>query len=165
MLDVVPISLGIETAGGVMSPVIRRTDFIPIKQTRIFKPYKTGQTEVLIQVHYLKHKLWSITYGLLYPNYDRPNHPLRLKVFEGESTMTKNNKLLAKFTLATPKNSGHQQIAVTFDMDGNGILTVSAREKIFGTEKKLTILPSKMCLQCMRNNQPTENNALSEAHF
>ena len=76
--------------------------------------------------------------------------------------MTKDNKLLAKFTLATPKTSGHQQIEVTFDMDRNGILTVSAHEKITGTEKKLTILPSKMCLQCMHKNQPTKNNALSD---
>lgn len=130
LVDVAPLSLGIETAGGVMSKIVERNHKIPCKQSQTFTTFSDSQPAVTIMI------------------------------YEGERAMTKDNNLLGTFDLTgiPPAPRGIPQIDVTFDMDANGILNVSAKENSTGRSKNIVIKNDKG-----RLSQAEIDRMLSEA--
>jgi len=114
LLDVTPLSLGIETLGGVMTKLINRNTTIPTKKSQVFSTAADGQTQT------------------------------EIKVYQGEREMATDNKILGQFTLVgiPPAPRGVPQIEVTFDIDANGIVNVSARDKGTGREQQIVIQSS-----------------------
>src|SRR5574344_705230 len=114
LLDVTPLTLGIETLGGVMTPLVPRNTTIPVSKSQVFSTAENNQTAVDIQV------------------------------LQGERPMAKDNKSLGMFRLEgiAPAMRGIPQIEVTFDIDANGIVTVSAKDKATNKEQKITITNS-----------------------
>ncbi|HVK03428.1 MAG TPA: molecular chaperone DnaK [Armatimonadaceae bacterium] len=114
LLDVTPLSLGIETLGGVMTKLIDRNTTIPTRRSETFSTAADGQTDV------------------------------HVKVYQGEREMAASNKMLGDFQLSgiPPAQRGVPQIEVTFDIDANGILSVSAKEKATGKEQRITVTGS-----------------------
>jgi len=114
LLDVTPLSLGIETLGGVMTKIIEKGTTIPVKKSQVFSTAEDNQTAVTIHV------------------------------LQGEAELAKDNKSLGQFNLEgiRPAPRGVPQIEVTFDIDANGILNVSAKDKDTGKEQKITITGS-----------------------
>lgn len=111
LVDVTPLTLGVETMGGVMTPLIERNTTIPVKKSQVFSTYSDNQTSVTVQI------------------------------FEGERKFTKDNNCLGKFNLdgIPPAPRGQPQIEITYDVDANGILNVTAIEKSTSVKKNITI--------------------------
>jgi molecular chaperone DnaK len=114
LLDVTPLTLGVETLGGVMTPLIERNTTIPVRKSEIFSTAEDGQTAVTIHV------------------------------LQGERTLAADNMTLGRFNLEgiPPSPRGLPQIEVTFDIDANGILNVTAQDKATGKEQKIAITAS-----------------------
>ncbi|CAB4257278.1 similar to Saccharomyces cerevisiae YLR369W SSQ1 Mitochondrial hsp70-type molecular chaperone [Maudiozyma barnettii] len=130
LLDVTPLTLGIETIGGAFSPLIPRNTTVPVKKTEIFSTGVDNQTGV------------------------------EIKVYQGERGLVRNNKLIGNFQLAgiPPMPKGMPQIAVTFDIDADGIINVSAAEKSSGQAKSITVVANQSLTEKEINKLVEEAN-------
>merc|ERR1719208_705575 len=135
LLDVTPLSLGIETLGGVFTKLINRNTTIPTKKSQVFSTAADGQTQVELKVH------------------------------QGEREMARDNKLLGQFQLVgiPPAPRGVPQIEVTFDIDANGIVNVHARDKGTGKEQQIVIQSSGGLNKDQIENMVREAEANAEA--
>merc|ERR1719182_717091 len=135
LLDVTPLSLGIETLGGVFTKLINRNTTIPTKKSQVFSTAADGQTQVELKVH------------------------------QGEREMAKDNKLLGQFQLTgiPPAPRGVPQVEVTFDIDANGIVNVHARDKGTGKEQQIVIQSSGGLNKDQIENMVREAEANAEA--
>jgi molecular chaperone DnaK len=135
LLDVTPLSLGIETLGGVMTKVVERNTTVPVTRSQTFSTAADGQTSVDV------------------------------KVYQGEREMAANNKLLGDFHLAgiPPAPRGVPQIEVTFDIDANGILSVSAQDKATGAKQSITVTGSSNLSKDQVEKMVREAQANAEA--
>ena len=124
LIDVTPLTLGIETVGGVMTKIIPKETVIPCKKSQVFTTYQDNQTTVTV-----------------FTTYQDNQTTVTIHIFEGERPLTKDNHSLAKFDLSgiPPAPRGQPQIEVTFDVDENSILTVSAVEKATGKSEKIVV--------------------------
>ncbi len=138
LLDVTPLSLGLETLGGVMTPLIERNTTIPTRKSQVFSTAEDGQTAV--DVH----------------------------VLQGERPMAADNMSLGRFRLdgIPPAPRGTPQVEVTFDMDANGILNVSARDQASGREQRVTITASTQLntAEVERMVREAQTNAAEDQH-
>lgn len=146
VIDTTPLTLGIETTGGIFSEVIHRQTSIPTRKSQIFSTAADNQDRVLIQVRYF----------LL--SYIHPTHTS--KVYEGERPLTKDNNLLGSFELSgiPPAPKGVPQIEVTFELDANGILKVGASDKGSGSSNSISIT------QNGRHSQEEIENMIKKAN-
>jgi hypothetical protein len=173
LLDVNPLSLGIETVGGVMTKLIPRGTTIPTKKSQVFTTYQDQQTQVRArdapappcplpsrgrscQGTPLPRALPALSHPRLPSPAPPPSLPpqVTIQVFEGERTMTKDNHKLGQFDLkgipSAPR--GVPQIEVTFEVDANGILSVAAQDKGTGKKESITITSDKV--RCARAGWP-----------
>merc|ERR1711981_467115 len=135
LLDVTPLSLGIETLGGVIHKIIQRNTTIPTKKSQVYSTAADGQTQV------------------------------EIKVFQGEREMAKDNKLLGNFILSgiPPMPRGQPQVEVTFDIDANGIVNVGAKDKGTGKEQSVVIQSSGGLSKDQIENMVNEAEQFAEA--
>ncbi|KAI8599097.1 mitochondrial heat shock protein SSC1 precursor [Dissophora ornata] len=135
LLDVTPLSLGIETLGGVFTRLINRNTTIPTKKSQVFSTAADGQTQV------------------------------QIKVFQGERELVRDNKLLGDFNLhgLPPAPKGIPQIEVSFDIDADGIVNVSAKDKATGRDQSMSIVASSGLSKDEIENMVRDSERFAEA--
>ncbi|KAK3096200.1 hypothetical protein FSP39_024362 [Pinctada imbricata] len=149
LLDVTPLSLGIETLGGVFSKIIERNTTIPTKKSQVFSTSVDGQTQVEIKIGQgeremiVDNKILG-SFHLVFSTAEDGQTSVQIKVAQGEREMVIDNKVLGEFMLVgiPPAPRGVPKIEVTFDIDANGIVNVSARDQGTGKEQQIVIQSS-----------------------